>query len=406
MVLSSWKQIRRISVNQGQTVFAQLIQHLSHNEFRRCVDRYRGNHRIRSFSCWDQFLTMAFAQLTFRESLREIEDSLGALQSKLYHMGLHSAVKRSTLADANETRDWRIFADFAHSLISIARPLYHDSPLDIDFGEDLEARLYALDATVIDLCLTLFPWAQHRRAKSAVKLHTLLEVRTNIPVFIDITAGSRHEVSVLDLLQLPPGSYLVMDRAYVDFQRLYRLHQLGIYFFIRAKENLAYARRCSRSVDKSTGLRSDQSIYLTGPKSSQLYPDLLRRIHYYAAEKDLRFQYLTNNFVLSPLSVAAIYLHRWTIELFFKWIKQNLRIKAFFGTSPNSVKIQIWIAVTVYVLVAIVKKRLGLPHSFSQILQILSLTLFEKVPILSLFQGDLVQLDVGPFRNQLKLLNI
>lgn len=393
-------------MNHGQTVFAQLINHLSHDDFRGCVNRYDGNRGVRSFSCWNQFLAMAFAQLTFRESLREIEDSLGALQSKLYHMGFHSAVKRSTLADANETRDWRIFADFAHSLIRIARPLYEDSPLDIDFGADLQARLYALDATVIDLCLTLFPWAQFRRAKSAVKLHTLLEVRTNIPVFIDITAGSRHEVNILDGLELPPGSYLVMDRAYVDFQRLYRLHQLGIYFFIRAKDNLAYSRRCSRSVDKSTGLRSDQSIFLTGPKSAQLYPDLLRRVHYYAAEKDLRFRYLTNNFLLSPLSVAAIYLHRWTIELFFKWIKQNLRIKAFFGTSPNSVKIQIWIAVTVYVLVAIVKKRLGLPHSFSQILQILSLTLFEKVPILSLFQGDLVQLDSGPFGNQLKLLDI
>jgi IS4 transposase len=244
------------------------------------------------------------------------------------------------------------------------------------------------------------------KRKSAVKLHTLLEVRTNIPVFIDITAGSRHEVNILDGLELPPGSYLVMDRAYIDFQRLYRLHQLGIYFFIRAKDNLAYSRRCSRAVDKSTGLRSDQSIFLTGPKSSQLYPDLLRRIHFYAAEKDLRFHYLTNNFALAPLSVAAIYLHRWTIELFFKWIKQNLRIKAFFGTSPNSVKIQIWIAVTIYVLVAIVKKRLGLPHSFSQILQILSLTLFEKVPILSLFQGDLIQLEGGPFGNQLNLLDI
>lgn len=393
-------------MNHGQTVFAQLINHLSHDDFRGCVNRYDGNRGVRSFSCWNQFLAMAFAQLTFRESLREIEDSLGALQSKLYHMGFHSAVKRSTLADANETRDWRIFADFAHSLIRLARPLYEDSPLDIDFGADLQARLYALDATVIDLCLTLFPWAQFRRAKSAVKLHTLLEVRTNIPVFIDITAGSRHEVNILDGLALPPGSYLVMDRAYIDFQRLYRLHQLGIYFFIRAKDNLAYSRRCSRSVDKATGLRSDQSIFLTGPKSSQLYPDLLRRIHYYAAEKDLRFHYLTNNFALAPLSVAAIYLHRWSIELFFKWIKQNLRIKAFFGTSPNSVKIQIWIAVTVYVLVAIVKKRLGLPHSFSQILQILSLTLFEKVPILSLFQGDLVQLDSGPFGNQLKLLDI
>ncbi len=393
-------------MNPGQTVFAQLIQYLSHNEFRRCVDRYRGNHRIRNFSCWNQFLAMAFAQLTFRESLRDIEDSLSALQPKLYHMGFHSAVKRSTLADANETRDWRIFADFAHSLIHIARPLYRDSPLDIDFGEDLEARLYALDATVIDLCLTLFPWAQFRRAKSAVKLHTLLEVRTNIPVFIDITAGSQHEVKVLDVLQLPPGSYLVMDRAYVDFQRLYQLHQRGIYFFIRAKENLAYGRRYSHPVNKSTGVRSDQSIFLTGPKSSQLYPDLLRRVHYYAAEKDLRFHYLTNNFLLSALSVAAIYLHRWTIETFFKLIKQNLRIKGFFGTSPNSVKTQIWIAIAVYVLIAIIKKRLHLPHSFSQILQILSLTLFEKVPILSLFQGDPFQLEYGPSGNQLTLLDI
>jgi len=393
-------------MNHGQTVFAQLIQHLSHDEFRRCVNRFQGNRGVRSFSCWDQFLAMAFAQLTFRESLRDLEDSLGALQPKLYHMGFHAAVKRSTLADANETRDWRIFAAFAHSLISIARPLYADAPLEIDFGADLEANLYALDATVIDLCLALFPWAQFRKAKAAVKLHTLLEVRTYIPAFIDITSGRVHDVKVMDLLVLDPGSYLVMDRGYIDFARLYHLDQCGVYFFIRAKENLAFRRRRSHPVLKATGVRSDQSIMLTGPKSSKLYPDHLRRIHYYSAEKDKRFHYLTNNFVLPALSVAAIYKHRWQIELFFKLIKQNLRIKGFFGTSPNSVKTQIWIAIAVYVLIAILKKRLGLEHSFSQILQILSLTLFEKVPILSLFQGDLVQLEISTLDKQLTLLKI
>src|SRR5450432_1889828 len=393
-------------MNHGQTVFAQLIHHLSHDEFRRWVNRYQGNRGVRSFSCWDQFLAMTFAQLTFRESLRDIEDSLAALQPKLYHMGFHSAVKRATLADANEARDWRIFADFAHSLIRLARPLYAATPLDIDFGADLEATLYALDATVIYLCLSLFPWAQFRRAKAAVKLHTLIEVRTFMPAFIDITAGKVHDVKVLDLLILDPGSYLVMDRGYIDFARLYRLDQEGVYFFIRAKTNLAFRRHCSHPVSKVTGLRSDQSIILTGPKSSQLYPDRLRRIHYYSAEKDKRFHYLTNNFALPALSVAAIYKHRWDIEVFFKLIKQNLRIKGFFGTSANSVKTQIWISISVYVLIAIIKKRLGLDHSFSQILQILSLTLFEKVPILSLFEAHSIQLETDTSDKQLTLLNI
>ena len=393
-------------MNQGQTVFAQLMQHLSHDEFRRCVNRYQGQRGVRSFSCWDQFLAMSFAQLTFRESLRDLEEGLGALQPKLYHMGFHATVKRSTLADANETRDWRIFADFAHSLIRLARPLYAAAPLDIDFGADLDARLYALDATVIDLCLALFPWAQFRRAKAAVKLHTLLDIRTVIPAFIDITAGKVRDVNVLDLLVLDPGSYLVMDRGYIDFARLYHLDQGGVYFFIRAKENLAFRRRYSHPVGQATGVRSDQSIMLTGPRSAQRYPDLLRRIHYYSAEKDRRFHYLTNNFVLPALSVAAIYRHRWDIESFFKLIKQNLRIKGFFGTSANSVKTQIWISISVYLLIAIIKKRLGLHQSFSQILQILRLTLFKKVPILSLFQGDLSQLETTISDKQLTLLDI
>jgi Domain of unknown function (DUF4372)/Transposase DDE domain len=393
-------------MNQGQTVFAQLMQLLSHNEFNRCVDRYNGNHHIRSFTCWEQFLAMAFAQLTFRESLRDIEDSLGALPNKLYHMGFHSPVKRSTLADANESRDWRIFADFAHSLIGIARPLYSNSPLDIDFGKDVSAVLYALDSTVIDLCLSLFPWADFRRTKGGVKLHTLLDVRTNIPVFIDISRAKLHDVNVLDILQLPPGSYLVVDRAYTDFNRLYSLHQRGIFFIIRAKENLAFKRRYSHAVDKTTGAMSDQSIVLTGPKTSTLYPNALRRVHYYSFENQRRFYFLTNNFNLAARSVADIYRMRWSIETFFRWIKQNLRIKSFFGTTINSVKIQIWISISVYLLIAIVKKRLGLEQGLSQILQVLSLRQFEKTPIKSLFDQDFSQLEIDAPGKQLNLLDI
>lgn len=393
-------------MHQGQLVFAQLIQYCSHNEFRRCVERYHGNHRVRSFSCWDQFLAMAFAQLTFRESLRDLEDSLGALPQKLYHLGFHSPLKRSTLADANERRDWRIFADFAHSLIALARPLYADSPLGIDFGDDLQALLFAFDSTTIDLSLTLFPWARFRRAKSAVKLHTLLDLQTNIPVFIEISAGSLHDINALDLLQLAPGSYLVMDRAYIDFQRLYRLEQGGVYFVIRAKENLAYRRRYSHPVDHATGVKSDQSIVLTGPKSAKLYPDVLRRVHYYAAEREQRFHYLTNNFSLQAASIAAIYERRWSIEVFFRWIKQNLRIKRFYGTTPNSVRTQIWISISVYVLIALLKKRLRLEQSLSQILQVLSLTLFEKMPINSLFEKDRSHSQLDQSDKQLNLLDI
>jgi len=386
-------------MNQGRTVFAQIMEFLSHDEFRRCVDRYDGNRRIRMLSCWEQFLAMAFAQLTYRESLRDIEVCLAAHQSKLYHSGFRAPVKRSTLADASEGRDWRIYADFAQSLISVARPLYADE----DLGLDLDATVYALDATIIDLCLALFPWAHFRRAKGAVKLHTMIDLHGSIPVFIHITDGKVHDVNVLDLLVPEPGAYIVMDRGYLDFERLYQLHQLLSFFVIRAKANLQFQRRYSHPVDKATGVRSDQTIMLTGPKSSQLYPTALRRVSYYSAEMDKRLVFLTNNFSLPSPTVAALYRCRWQVELFFKWIKQHLRIKRFYGHSDNSVKTQIWIAVGVYVLIAIIKKKLGLPHSLYTILQILSLTLFEKMPISSLFSevDDSMVMDASA--NQLEL---
>ena len=386
-------------MNQGRTVFAQIMEFLSHDEFRRCVDRYDGNRRIRMLSCWEQFLALAFAQLTYRESLRDIEVCLAAHQSKLYHSGCRAPLKRSTLADASEGRDWRIYADFAQSLISVARPLYADE----DLGLDLDATVYALDATTIDLCLALFPWAHFRRAKGAVKLHTMIDLHGSIPVFIHITDGKVHDVNVLDLLLPEPGAYIVMDRGYLDFERLYQLHQLLSFFVIRAKANLQFQRRYSHPVDKSTGVRSDQTIVLTGPKSSQLYPTALRRVSYYSAEMDKRLVFLTNNFSLPSPTVAALYRCRWQVELFFKWIKQHLRIKRFYGNSDNSVTTQIWIAVGVYVLIAIIKKRLGLAHSLYTILQILSLTLFEKMPILSLFSevDDSMAMDASA--NQLEL---
>ena len=389
-------------MNQGRTVFAQLIQFLSHNEFNRCVKRYGGNKSIRSFSCWDQFLTMAFAQLTYRESLRDIEVCLAAQRHKLYHAGFSGPVKRSTLADANEKRDWRIYRDFAQSLIQIARPLYAHS----DLGLELEATAYAFDATTIDLCLSLFPWAKFRRRKAAIKLHTLLEIHSAIPVFIAITGGGVHEVNLLDELQPEPGSFIVMDRGFIDFQRLYRLHTELAFFVIRSKDNLAFRRRYSHPHDRATGVRSDQTIILTGPKTANLYPLALRRVHYFSAEREQRLVLLTNNFSIPALTVAALYRYRWQIELFFKWIKQHLRIKSFFGTSDNSVKTQIWIAMTVYVLVAIVKKRLGLKQDLYTLLQIFSLTLFEKKPILGLLQQAQDDLESINDINQLQLLNI
>jgi len=383
-------------------VFPQLISFVSHNEFNRCVARYQGNKSVRSFSCWDQFLTMAFAQLTYRESLRDIEVCLAAQRQKLYHAGFSGPIKRATLADANEKRDWRIYRDFAQSLIQIARPLYAHS----DLGLQLEGTAYAFDATTIDLCLSLFPWAQFRRRKAAIKLHTLLEIHSAIPVFIAITSGAIHEVNLLDELQPEPGSFIVMDRGFVDFERLYRLHTALAFFVIRTKENLAYRRRYSHQYDRATGVRSDQTIILTGPKSATLYPIALRRVHFYSVEREQRLVLLTNNFSIPAFTVAALYRYRWQIELFFKWIKQHLRIKSFFGTSDNSVKTQIRIAVTVYVLVALVKKRLGLKQDLYTLLQIFSLTLFEKTPILGLLQQSQFNLEMLDDVNQLQLLDI
>ena len=386
----------------GQTIFAQVMQVLSHDEFDRCVQRYDGNRYTKRFTCWDQFLAMAFAQLSHRESLRDIEVCLATQRNKLYHCGLSGPVRRSSLADANERRDWRIYADFARTLIDIARPLYADTGL----GLDLDATAYALDATTIDLCLSIFPWARFRKAKGAIKLHTMIEIHSSIPVFIDITHGKVHDVNVLDILTPEPGSFLVMDRGYLDFARLYALHQALAFFVTRAKSNLQFRRQYSHSVDRSSGVRSDQTGILTGPLTSTLYPVALRRVTYYSEETAKRFVFLTNNFSVTPLTVASLYRSRWKIELFFKWIKQHLRIKRFFGTSVNSVKTQIWIGVSVYVLIAIIKKRLGLKHSLYTILQILSLSLFEKMPILSLFDDDDLQIENTDSPNQLNLWEI
>src|SRR5919109_5285879 len=370
-------------MNSGRTVFSQLINFLPDREFRRCVARYGGNHRLREFSCWDQYLTMAFAQLTYRESLRDIEACLRSLQGRLYHMGFSGHVSRSTLADANENRDWRIFADFAQVLIGIARPLYAHDPI----GVDLEQTLYALDSSTIDLCLSLFPWARFRKHKAAVKMHTLLDLHGNIPTFIRITEGKTSDVNILDEILPEAGAFYVMDRGYIDFERLYVFTLCSAFFVVRTKENVLLERRYSHPVDKGTGVRSDQTVILTAIESAKVYPDTLRRVSFHDADTDKRLKFLTNNFILPALTIAQIYKSRWQVELFFKWIKQHLRIKAFFGTSENAVKTQIWIAVSVYVLVAIVRKRLGLDASLYQILQILSVTLFEKVPILQAFQA-------------------
>src|SRR6266481_3082903 len=365
-------------MNTGPTVFSQLMELLPLPEFRRCVERYSGEYKVQSFSCLDQFLCLAFAQLTYRQSLRDIEACLRAHQSKLYHMGFRGKVSRSTLADANEQRDWRIFADFAQNLIRTARDLYRDEP----FGLELSETVYALDSTTIDLCLTLFPWAQFRRRKSAVKIHTLLDLRGSIPASVYVTEGRIHDVNLLDEFLLEAGAFYLIDRGYVDFARLYRFTQAAAFFITRTKKNTQFYRRYSHIVDRSTGVRSDQTIVLTGPKSSRLYPDPLRRIHYFNAEKDLRLIFLTNKFRFPALTIAQLYRARWKVELFFRWIKQHLRIKSFYGTSENAVKVQVWVAIAVYVLIAILKKRLHLDLSLYKILQILSITIFEKTPIL------------------------
>jgi hypothetical protein len=386
-------------MNHGRLVFAQLMQHLPLTTFRRCVSRYQGERKVHSFSCLDQFLCMAFAQLTARESLRDIEACLRAQRSKLYHLGIRSAVARNTLANANAVRDWRIFADFAQSLIGIARPLYVDEP----FGVDLKDTVYALDATTIDLCLSVFPWAHFQSTKAAIRLHTLLDLRGNIPTFIHISDGKLHEVSVLDQLLPEAGAFYIMDRGFLDFERLYRFHQAGSFFVTRAKSNTRLQRRYSHRVDRSTGLICDQTIFLTGIYTPQDYQAPLRRIRFKDPGTAKTLTFLTNNFTLSAFTITELYRCRWQVELFFKWIKQHLRIRAFFGTSENAVKSQIWIAVSVYVLVAIVKKRLQIPGSLYQTLQILSLTMFERMPLNQLLAKVAIDdVDIDP-RKQLSL---
>jgi hypothetical protein len=383
-------------MNQGRPIFAQLISFLPDREFRRCVARYRGDARDRGFSCWDQYLAMSFAQLTYRESLRDIEACLRATKGKLYHMGFRGRVTRSTLADANEVHHWRVFADFAQILITIARPLYASDTK----GVELDHSLYALDSTTIDLCLALFPWARFRQHKAAVKMHTLLDLQGNIPAFIHVSDGKMHDVNMLDKLELEAGAFYGMDRAYIDFKRLYRFTLAAAFFVTRTKSNILLQRRYSHSVDKNTGVQADQTVILASFESASAYPDALRRVVYYDAETGLRLQFLTNNFTLPALTIAQVYKQRWQVELFFKWIKQHLRIKAFFGTSENAVKTQIWIAVSVYVLVAIVRRRLGLDATLYQILQILSVIPFEKTPILQALQSSNSQLDLLKFSNQ------
>jgi len=385
----------------GKLVFAQLLDHLPMHTFRRCVMRYKGNHKVNSFSCLDQFLCMGFAQLTYRESLRDIEACLRAQGEKCYHMGIRGRVARNTLANANTVRDWRLYADFAQALIKIARPRYAQE----DLGLELDNTIYALDASTIDLCLSVFPWALFRSTKSAVKLHTLLDLRGHIPTFIQISDGKLSDVKVLDLLIPEPGAFYLMDRGYLDFGRLFTLNQVGAFFVIRAKSNTQYTRRYSYPIDKSHGLLCDQRIMLTGVDSKQDYPQSLRRIKYHDSQIDKTFNFLTNTFVIPAQTVADLYRYRWQVELFFKWIKQHLRIKTFFGTSENAVKSQIWIAISVYVLVAIIKKRLNLKPDLYTILQILSLTLFEKTPLDQLLAGIHYKNEDSMMSNQLNLFD-
>ena len=384
----------------GSTIFSQLMQHVPWHHFHRCVDRYLGDHKVKEFRCSDQFRVMSFAQLTYRESLRDIEACLRAVRPKLYHMGIHSTVSRNNLAHANERRDWRIYAEFAQFLIAEARRLYADEELAVD----LEASVYALDSTTIDLCLSMFPWARFRRRKGAVKMHTLLNLRGSIPEFILISDGKMHDVNILDYLMPLPGAYYLMDRGYLDFERLYEIDSCQAFFVTRAKGNFKFKRRYSRPVDRSTGLICDQTVLLTTFRSAQAYPDPLRRVKFRDPEDpNSLLVFLTNDFSLPPMTITQLYKARWMIELFFKWIKQHLRIKAFLGTSPNAVKTQLWIAISTYLLVAILKKRLHIEQPLYTILQILSVSLFEKTPILQAFQASEPKTQIPNERNQLSL---
>ena len=385
----------------GRLIFSQITDHLPMHLFRQCVDRYRGNYKIKSFSCLDQYLCMFFAQLTYRESLRDIETCLKAQRNKLYHMGIRSKIARNTLANANKTRDWRIYADFAQFLIIEAQELYSNE----QFAVDLTQSAYALDSTTIDLSLSLFPWACFRKTKGAVKLHTLLDLRGNIPTFIHISDGKLHDVNILDQLIPEPGSFYIMDRGYLDFARLYRIEQWSAFFVIRAKSNFKYQRIYSHQIDKNSGIKCDQSIKLTGFYSSQKYPIRLRRIKYLDPLTGKKLVFLTNNFSLPAPTIAELFRCRWQIEIFFKWVKQHLRIKSFFGTTENAVKTQIWIAISVYVLVAIIKKRLKINVSLYTILQVLSLTVFEKMSLLQIFTENDYKTISSPNAKQLNLFD-
>lgn len=385
----------------GKIIFSQLMEHLPLHVFHKCVDRYQGDFKVKEFTCLDQYLCMAFAQLTYRESLRDIEACLQAQKSKLYHMGIRSSVSRNNLAHANKVRDWRIYADLAHVLIQTARKMY----VGDNFALELENTVFALDATTIDLCLSMFPWAKFRKNKGAVKLHTLLDLRGNIPTFIHISDGKLHDVNVLDILPLEAGAFYVMDRGYLDFTRLYTISQSSAFFVTRAKSNLKYRRIYSHPIDRSTGLICDQSIMLTGFYQHKGYPEMMRRVKYYDAKTDKTLVFLTNNFSLPSMTIAELYRNRWQVELFFKWIKQNLRIKTFYGTSENAVKAQIWIAVSVYLLVAIMKKRLKIEASLYTTLQVLSVTIFERVPLLQVLTRDQYTPETVDNRKQLFLFN-
>ena len=385
-----------------KTVFTQLIEHLPRHQFRLCVKRYNGNYKVQSFSCLDQYLCLFFAQLTYRESLRDITTCLLGMQNKLYHMGIRGNIARSTLAYANETRDWRIYQDFAHVLIHHARELYSKDA----FAVSLQETVYALDSTTIDLCLALFPWAKFRTHKGAINMHTLLDLRGNIPSFIAITDGKVHDVNMLDVLIIEPGSFYIMDRGYIDFERLYHIHRAQGFFVIRAKSNLSFKRQYSRPVDKSTGIRCDQTITLACAKSAKEYPEPMRRIKYFDPQKGKSYVYLSNNFELAPTVIADLYKSRWQIELFFKWIKQHLRIKAFYGTSENAVKTQIWTAISAYVLIALVKKRMNLDITLYTFLQILSVSVFEQVDILQLVTNSAGTIPESCVCNQLNLFDL
>jgi len=389
-------------MNQGQTIFSQIMNYIPKHKFDFCIKKYRGSYKVQSFTCWEQFLVMAFAQLTYRESLRDIEICLRAMQSKLYHIGIRSKISRSTLAYTNQNRDWRIYADFAFILINEAKELYKDDK----FFKELDETVYALDSTTIDLCLSLFPWAKFRKTKSAIKIHTLLNLQNNIPSFFSITDGSVHDVNILDELITEMGAFYVVDKGYIDFERLYKLNLNSAFFVTRAKSNFQFKRIYSHKVDKSLGLICDQSIHLTGFYPAKDYPEKLRRIKYYDSENNRKLIFITNNFRLPAITIANLFKQRWQIELFFKWIKQNLKIKSFYGNSANAVKTQVCIAISVYVLLAIIKKKLKIEHSLYTFLQLVSISIFEKMPIISMFSdSDFInEIDHDP--NQLSLFNL